>query len=156
MANLDKMGSAKLVAQIGAVIGRRFSMPLLVEPSQMGREELEAAIERLCAENVLLRSDEADGQSFKFRHSLVHDVAYESLLKKTRQQLHRRVAKYLDALNPDQTQTSPEVVARHHTQAGNHQTAYGCWLRAGQVLAKRGANLEAISHLHRALAACLT
>jgi class 3 adenylate cyclase/predicted ATPase len=153
MARLDRIGSAKFVAQLGAVAGRRFSLALISAVSRMPGDDLLEAIDRLCAEEVLLRDGAAERQQFVFRHALLRDVAYASLLKKTRQQLHARVAAYLENNHPELADASPELVAHHHSEADNHETALGYWLNAGRKSATRGTNLEAISHLHRALEA---
>jgi len=151
MASLDRIGPAKFVAQLGAVAGRRFSLALLADVSQMQAAELLDAITKLCAAEVLLREGESDAQQFVFRHALLRDVAYASLLRKTRQQLHGRIASYLESNHPELADSSPELVARHHTEAGNNELALGYWIKAGQKSVTRGTNLEAISHLHRAL-----
>jgi class 3 adenylate cyclase/tetratricopeptide (TPR) repeat protein len=151
MARLDRIGPAKFVAQLGAVAGRRFSLALLAAVSQMPGGELLEAIDRLCAEEVLLREGESDHQQFEFRHALLRDVAYASLLRKTRQQLHAEIAAYLESNHPELADASPELVAHHHSEAANHEPALGYWLNAGKKSVTRGTNLEAISHLHRAL-----
>lgn len=153
MARLDRIGPAKFVAQLGAVAGRRFSLALLSSVSQMPDSELREAIDRLCAEEVLLREGESSHPQFVFRHALLRDVAYSSLLRKTRQQLHARIADYLESNHPELAEASPELVAQHHSEAENLDAAVGYWLSAGRKSVARGTNLEAISHLHRALEA---
>lgn len=152
MARLDRLGSpAKEVAQIGAAIGREFSYDLLAGVAQRGESELKAALDQLTESGLVSRRGTAPEATFTFKHALVQESAYETLLKTHRQQLHGSIAKALVRSFPTIAQTQPELVAHHFANAGLLLEAAPEWLRAGQQAVARSANIEAIAHLTRGL-----
>ena len=124
-ARLDRLGSAREVAQVGAVLGREFAYPLLRNVSEMDERSLQAARQRLAAADILLIEGALPRATYRFKHALIQDAAYESLLKSRRQALHRRAAKALVAA-PD---ARPEIVAYHYTQGGETGLAIEWWAR---------------------------
>jgi class 3 adenylate cyclase len=150
MARLDRLGPAKEVAQIGAVIGREFSYALLAAVSSLSEQELRAAVEQLSASGLVFASTSTEA-SFLFKHALVQDAAYSTLLRRARQQLHVRIAEALEQRFPDQVAREPELLAHHFAQAQQMDRAADYWLRAGRQAAEQSANLEAIRHLSKGL-----
>ena len=148
MARLDRLGSAaKEVAQIGAAIGREFSYELLIPIAQKSDKELKASLLRLSdAELVFCRGTPPDA-TFVFKHALVRDAAYGTLLRRPRQELHARIAKVLEERWPDAVETQPELLAHHFTQAELAERALDYWRRAGERALRRSANAEAVHHL---------
>ena len=151
MARLDRLGSAREVAQIGSVIGRGFSYKLLKAVAGMDDAPLETALEKLSdadivlVEGVLLESD------YRFKHALIQDAAYENLLKSRRQVLHRRIAETLRDRFAAKAAAEPEVLAHHFTQAGLTDAAIEWWGKAGDQALRRSAFQEAIAHLGKAI-----
>jgi predicted ATPase len=150
MARLDRLGSAKEVAQIGAAIGREFSHALLAAVVGKPEAELGSALDRLIAAGLLFRQGVPPHASYLFKHALVQDAAYSTLLRAKRQELHARIARVLETQFLDVCETQPEVLARHCTQAGLAQQAITYWQRAGDRAAKRSANQEAVAHFRNA------
>ena len=149
MARLDQVASMKTVAQIAAVIGREFSLGLLQRVAGLSQTDVHVAIDRLIAAGLLFRSDIAAEESFAFKHALVQDEAYASLLRDERRRLHRCIA---DALCADATDhVAPEVIAQHYTQAGDVRLALDYWMKAGRQAGERFAFLEASTHLRNAI-----
>ena len=151
MARLDQVASMKTVAQIAAVLGREFSFELLRAVARLSENDVRAAIDRLLGAGLLYRSGPAREQSFAFKHALVQDEAYASLLRDERRQLHRRTADVLSAELDRTGSGAPEVVAQHFTQAGELRVAIDYWVKAGRQAAARFAFVEASSHLRTAL-----
>jgi class 3 adenylate cyclase/tetratricopeptide (TPR) repeat protein len=150
-ARLDRLGSAREVAQIGAVIGRDFSYALMRSVAGVEDAPLQAALERLAEADILLVQGVPPDSNYRFKHALIQDAAYENLLKSQRQALHRRVAEVL--LNEFSTAAGaePELLARHFTQAGLTESAIEWWARAGQRSLERSALVEAAEQITRAL-----
>ena len=148
MARLDRLAPIKEVAQTAAVIGREFSHALVSAVSPLGERELQAALDRLMEAELVYRRGVPPEATYVFKHALVRDAAYESLLKSTRQLLHARIVEILEQRFPD---TPPEVVARHTEEAGAPEKALHYWQLAGERARQRSANVEAISHLTRCL-----
>jgi class 3 adenylate cyclase/tetratricopeptide (TPR) repeat protein len=151
MARLDRLASVKEVAQTGAVIGREFSHDLLAAVSPLSEADLSSALDQLVTSELALRPGSPPEATYSFKHALVQDAAYESLLKSKRQQLHARIAEVLEGGSPDLGETGPEVLARHLTDAGLPQRAIPYWRRAGELAAGRSANVESIAHLSKGL-----
>ncbi|MBV8576355.1 MAG: hypothetical protein JOZ58_15160, partial [Acetobacteraceae bacterium] len=150
LARLDRLGEAKEVAQIGAAIGREFSHALLEAVAQRPESELAAALNRLVESGLLFRQGVAPDAHYLFKHALVQDVAYDTLLREKRQQLHARIASVLDQqFNVGDSQ--PELLAQHYTFAVMHREAITYWQRAGDHATKKSANKEAITHFRNAL-----
>jgi predicted ATPase len=151
MARLDRLAAVKEVAQIGAVIGREFSYELLAAVAPMSTNQLGDALEQLVNSELVFRRGAAPDATYSFKHALVQDVAYQSLLKSKRQQLHGRIAQALEEQLSDAGDTGPEVLAWHLTEAGLVARAIPFWRRAGELAAARSANVEAIAHLSKGL-----
>jgi predicted ATPase len=150
-ARLDRLGEAREVAQIGAVLGRDFSYRLLrdVSSSAAGFDEprLQAALDRLTEADLLFVEGAPPTAAYRFKHALIQDAAYESLLKSRRQALHRRAAEALCDANAE-----PEAIAHHFTEAGLGDLAIEWWGNAGDQALRRSAFQEAIAHLGKAIA----
>jgi class 3 adenylate cyclase/predicted ATPase len=152
MARLDRLGqAAKEVAQIAAAIGREFSWELLAPVAERRAEELLDGLGRLAAAGLIFRRGAPPHATYLFKHALVRDAAYESLLRRRRTELHARIAKVLEAGFPDRIAAEPELLARHLTEAGSLEKAVRCWQHAGERATERWANIEAIAHLKRGL-----
>jgi class 3 adenylate cyclase/tetratricopeptide (TPR) repeat protein len=151
MARLDRLAPVKAIGQIGAVIGREFSYPLL--HNLIGRDEtaLKDALAQLEQAGLLYRRGEPPEAVYSFKHALVQDAAYESLLKSRRQVLHRRIAEILRDRFPQIADTEPEMVAHHFTQAGLTKAAVEWRGKAGERALKSSAYEEAIAHLQQAI-----
>ncbi|MBV8926314.1 MAG: AAA family ATPase [Bradyrhizobium sp.] len=150
LARLDRLGRAKDIAQIGAAVGREFSHALLEAVAQRDKAELAEALARLVEAGLLFRQGVPPDANYLFKHALVQDVAYETLLREKRQQLHARIATVLDrefAVGDSQ----PELLARHYTLAAMPREAIKYWQRAGERATKASANKEAITHFRNAL-----
>jgi predicted ATPase len=150
-ARLDRLGSAREVAQIGAVIGRDFSYKLLREIAGLGEAPLQAALEKLADADILLVQGLPPTSDYRFKHALIQDAAYENLLKSRRQALHRRTAEVLRDQFADTAVAEPALLAHHFTQAGLTEAAIEWWGIAGQRSLARAALLEGKEQLKRAL-----
>ena len=144
-------GSAREVAQIGAVIGRDFSYNLLHEIAGIGDAPLQAALEKLADADILLVQGLPPASDYRFKHALIQDAAYENLLKSRRQALHRRTGEVLRDQFADTAAAEPELLAHHFTQAGMTEAAIEWWRTAGQRSLARSALLEGAEQLKRAL-----
>jgi class 3 adenylate cyclase/tetratricopeptide (TPR) repeat protein len=153
MARLDRLGPAKEVAQSGAVIGREFSHVLLAAVMQKPDAELASALDRLIQSGLLFRQGVPPHATYLFKHALVQDAAYGTLLRGRRQELHARVAGVLERNFPELVERQPELLAHHLSGAGAIERAIDEWLKAGQHAAARSAHVEAIGHFDRGLAA---
>jgi class 3 adenylate cyclase/tetratricopeptide (TPR) repeat protein len=151
MARLDRLAPVREVAQIGAVAGREFHYELLYAVAGMPRERLEDALGQLVRSELIFRRGEIPHAVYTFKHTLVRDVAYASLLKSRRAHLHAAIANALEQQSPEVAQAQPETLAHHLTEAGLIEKAIGYWLQAGKNAAQRSANLEAIAHLRRGI-----
>jgi class 3 adenylate cyclase/predicted ATPase len=151
LARLDRGTLVKEVAQIGACIGREFPHELLAAVSSLPEPELEAALARLIETELLLRRGTPPEAVYSFKHGLVRDAAYRSLLRSRRQQLHARIARAIEQRLPESASTEPELLAQHFTEAGLPEQALAYWRRAGERALERSAHAEAVSHLRRGL-----
>jgi predicted ATPase len=151
MARLDRLGPAKEVAQIGAAVGREFSHTLLQAVVGKPEAELRSALDRLMTAGLFFRQGVPPHASYLFKHALVQDAAYGTLLRNRRQQLHARIAATLEGQFPETVETQPELMARHCAEAGLVEKAVGYWTLAGEWAVKRDANAEATRHFRRAL-----
>ena len=152
MARLDQLPAPKEVAQLGAVLGREFTYELVRSIAPQDENRLIAALEQLVAAELLYQRGRPPKARYVFKHALIQDAAYASLLKGTRQQLHQRTAQVLEAQFSEVVATQPELLAHHLTEAGHPAQAVAYWQRAGERAVGRSANLEAISHLTTGLA----
>jgi predicted ATPase len=151
MARLDRLVTAKAVAQYAAVIGRQFSYQILQMVSQLHDTVLQHELKRLFEAELLYQRGVPPQATYTFKHALIQDAAYHSLLKSTRQQYHQRIAQVLAEGFPEVTEHRPELVAHHFTEAGLNEPAVGYWQRAGARAVQRSANVEAIAHLKQGL-----
>lgn len=151
MARLDRLASVKDVAQVGAAIGREFSYRLLAAVAGLRESELRAALARLIEAGLVFQRGEPPEAMYLFKHALVQDATYASLVKSRRQQLHGKIAHVLEREFPELAATEPEVLARHFSEAQQPDRAVGYWLAAGGRALQRSANREAISHLSAGL-----
>lgn len=151
MARLDQLGRAKNLAQIAGVIGREFSYTLLEAVAQLPSERLRADMQTLEASGLVYSQPSLDAESYVFKHALVQEAAYQSLLLSTRRELHARTAQALESLFPRTLSDAPELIALHWTEAGEAERATARWLAAGQRASQRSEYAEAIAHLRKGL-----
>jgi class 3 adenylate cyclase/predicted ATPase len=152
MARLDRLGEAKEIAQIASIIGREFSYAMLAAIAGKREAELGMALSLLVDAELVHARGIAPEASYLFKHALVQDIAYQSLLRTKRRFYHRRIAEVLEQRFPQSAETQPELVGHHYSEAGLAEPAIPYWRRAGERAAKRGSNVEAVSHLRRGLA----
>ena len=150
-ARLDRLGEAREIAQIGSVLGRGFSHALIQSVAGFAEAGLQSALERLAAADILYVEGDGTQANYRFKHALIQDAAYESLLKSRRQALHRRAAEIL-CDQPERAAAEPEAIAHHFTQAGLDDLAIEWWGKAGDQALRRSAFEEAIAHLGKAIA----
>lgn len=146
MARIDRLGEAKTAAQIGSVIGEEFSEPLLRHVMAEEGEDLESALTHLVSSGLLRRDDSTDEVRYAFKHALVRDAAYDSLLNRHRAALHARIAACLETQFPETITNEPERLAEHYTEAGLIERAVHYWRLAGERASERSENVEAKNH----------
>jgi predicted ATPase len=146
MARLDRLVTAKVIAQSASVIGREFSYVLLQAVSELDEATLQRELGRLVESELVYQHGIPPQAVYTFKHALIQDTAYQSLLRSTRQQHHQRIAQVLEAQFPETVAMQPELVAQHYTAAGCAEQAVVYWQRSGQQASERSANVEAISH----------
>jgi predicted ATPase/class 3 adenylate cyclase len=151
MARLDQLNMAKEVAQMGAVLGREFTYEILQAISSQDEETLQVGLARLVEAELLYQRGRPPRAHYLFKHALIQDAAYTSLLRSTRQRVHQQVARQLEAHFPKAVETEPELLAHHYTEANLLGQAVPYWQRAGQVAQGRSAHHEAIAHLNQGL-----
>jgi class 3 adenylate cyclase len=151
MARLDRLGAAKEVAQIGAAIGREFTHALLAAVARKREQELTAALERITRAGLLFRQGVPPHASYLFKHALIQDASYGTLLREPRRALHARIAETLESGFADIADNQPELLARHYTEAGLTAKAASFWGKAGQRSLERSALVEAAEQFARAL-----
>jgi tetratricopeptide (TPR) repeat protein len=149
-ARLDRLGPAREIAQIGAVLGRGFSHALLQAVASLADSELRSVVERLAEADILFIEGDGRQAHYRFKHALIQDAAYDSLLKSRRQALHQRTAELLRK-DPERAAAEPEVIAHHYTQAGLDESAIDWWGKAGGQALRRSAFQEATANLGRAI-----
>ena len=152
VARLDRLAPVKEIAQIGACLGREFSYELLSRVAGVEGDQLEAALAQLAESGLVVRRGTSPGATYMFKHALVQDAAYDSLLKSRRVQLHASIARVLEQDFAADAASRPESLAHHHTQAGNLSVAIPLWRRAGELALARVALLESVGHFQKALA----
>jgi predicted ATPase len=156
MARLDRLASAKAVAQLAATLGRAFPYELLRAVTPLEEATLQRELARLVEAELLYQRGVPPEATYVFKHALIQEAAYESLLKSTRQQHHQRIAQTLVERFPQVAEARPEYVAHHYSEAGLEAHAISYWQRAGELAIQRSANVEAIRHLTKALEAVTT
>jgi predicted ATPase len=150
-ARLDRLGPAKEVAQIGAVIGREFRYDLMTSVSMLDREVLDASIDQLLGSGMVFLRQSGSHTTYAFKQALVQGTAYGTLLRSRRAEIHARVAEYLAQEFLETIDGEPELIAHHYSEAGLAEKAVGFWQIAGQRAMKRSANIEAEVHIRRGL-----
>jgi TOMM system kinase/cyclase fusion protein len=151
MARLDRLAAVKGLAQLGATLGREFSYALLRAVAPWDEATVQQGLHQLVAAEFLYQRGLLPQATYLFKHVLIQDAAYQSLLKSMRQQYHRQIAQVLEIQFPETAETQPELLAHHYTAAGLSQQAIPYWQRAGQRALERSANMEALSHLTKGL-----
>ena len=151
MARLDRLGPAKEVTQIGAAIGREFSYPLLAAVVGRPERELQSSLDRVVAAGLLFQQGLPPHGTYLFKHALVQDAAYGTLLRQPRRALHARIAEALEGQFADIVESQPELLARHCTEAGLIERAVPMWVQAGSNAARTSASTEALRHFNKAL-----
>jgi predicted ATPase len=151
MARLDRLTSVRQVAQVGAALGRQFSHELLHAAAEMPERPLSDALEQLVRAELLFQRGTPPNAQYTFKHALVQDVAYASLLRVNRQQLHARIARAYETRFPEVAHAQPELIAHHFTEAGLTDAAIEYWQQAGDVAMARSGHTEAIHHFSVAL-----
>jgi len=151
LARLDRLASVKDVAQIGAAIGRDFPYDLIAAISALPEQDLRAALAELVGAEVIFQRGAPPDAMYLFKHALVQETAYASLVRGRRQQLHGHIARTLEERCPDIVATEPEIVAYHFTEADLIEPAIDYWRRAGERFLARSANIEAVKHLSQAI-----
>jgi len=151
MARLDRMPSVRQVAEVGAALGRQFSHELLHAVAEMPERRLNDGLAQLVRAELVFRHGEPPNAQYTFKHALVQDVAYASLLRANRQQLHARIARAYETHFPDVVNAQPELVAHHFTEAGLNEAAIEYWQQAGDLAMARSGHTEAIHHFSVAL-----
>ena len=155
-ARLDRLVTAKGVAQLGATIGRQFSYTLLRAIAPLDESTLQRELVRLVEAELLYQRGVLPQTTYTFKHALIQEAAYESCLKSTRQQVHQRIAQAFEAHFPETVETRPELIAYHYTEAGQLERAVDYWYKAGQQAVAHSAYPEAIAHLSKGLQALET
>jgi predicted ATPase len=151
MARLDRLATGKEVAQLGATIGREFTYELLKAISPLDEKTLRRELARLVEAELLYQRGIPPQVKYFFKHALIQDAAYQSLLKTKRRQYHQKIAGVLEQRFPETVETQPEILAHHYTEAGLVEQATSYWQRAGERAIKRSANVEAIGHFTKGL-----
>ncbi len=151
MARLDRLASVRLVAQIGAAIGREFSYALLRAVSRLPEDELQAAVGRLVSSELVFQRGMPPDAIYSFKHALVQDAAHGSLLRGSRQQLHAQIADALETHSPELMDSQPELFAQHYAEAGLVEKSVAYWDQAGRRSAARSAMAEAAAQLQKGL-----
>jgi class 3 adenylate cyclase/predicted ATPase len=151
MSRLDRLASVRHVAQIGAAIGRQFPYVLLRAVSRLPEDELEAALGRLVASELVFQRGTPPDAVYSFKHALVQDAARGSLLRSVRQQLHAQIAEALETHSPELMDNQPELFAQHYAEAGLVEKSVACWGKAGRRSAARSAMAEAAAQLQKGL-----
>lgn len=149
MARLDQMGSAKQVAQVASALGREFSREMLAVLLPLSVSELDDALTRLCEGGLVQAQPRTPRAQFAFRHALIQDAGYNSLLRTRRLELHGKIADAIERLDPDRATSEPELLARHHALAGRPLQAARCSARAALRSLSRSAHIEALRHAER-------
>jgi predicted ATPase len=152
MARLDRLDGDREMVQLASALGREFSYELLAAVAAVEEPTLQAELAKLVKAEVLYPKGRPPRCQYTFKHALIEDAAYNSLVKARRQHFHRRIAEVLEARFPQTVETQPELLAHHFTEAGQADRGVGYWLKAGRRSRARSADSEAIGHLTRGLA----
>jgi predicted ATPase len=156
MARLDRLPMVREVAQLGAVLGREFAYEMLQALAAVEESTLQDRLGQLVGAELLYQRGRPPRAKYMFKHALIQDAAYASLLNRTRQQYHQQIAQMLVEEFPETVEAEPELVAHHYTEAGLYEQAVGYWHQAGKRAAQRSANVEAFNHLTKGLEVLMT
>jgi predicted ATPase len=151
MARLDRVPTLREVAQLGAVIGREFAYEMLRHLVSQDERALQDCLSQLVELELLYQRGRGARARYMFKHALIQDAAYESLLRRTRQTFHGQVARLIEGQLPETLETHPELLAHHYTEAGEIEQALEYWLRAAELAKSRYAHQEATTHLQRGI-----
>jgi class 3 adenylate cyclase/predicted ATPase len=151
LARLDRLSSARQVAQLGATLGREFSHELVQAVTPLSEADLHTALAKLVEAEILYQRGIGEQARYFFKHVLIQDTAYQSLLKSTRQQYHQQIAQVLEERFPDIKDNQPELLAHHYTEANLIEQAIPYWQQAGEHAVQRSAYMEAINHFTKEL-----
>ena len=151
MARLDRLASAKELVQLCAILGREFTFEMLLAIQPQGEQKLQQGLKQLIESELLYQRGVFPKATFIFKHALIQETAYQSMLKNTRRRHHRKIAEVLEKKFSELATAQPEVIAHHYSEAGLSMEAISYWQRAGQRAAERFANKEAIAHVTRGL-----
>jgi predicted ATPase len=151
LARLDRLAPVREVAQIAAALGRQFSHELISAVAQLPQKQLDEALAQLVSTELIFQRGIPPDAEYTFKHSLVQDAAYSTLLRSRRQQLHTRIATILESQFPEIVGGQPELIAQHCSEAGLNETGITYWLKAGQLSIARGAMTEAVAQLRKGL-----
>src|SRR5215510_2399625 len=151
MERLDRVAPSRRVVQIAAVIGREFSYELLADASRLNEEDMVSVLSQLAQADIIYRVGISPSVRFAFKHVLLRDAIYDSLLRSKRPQVHSDIAAMLKNDYPELVENQPELLAYHYQEAGNHQPAIRCWFESGQRALAHSANIEAIANFRKAL-----
>jgi tetratricopeptide (TPR) repeat protein len=151
LARLDRLAPVRTLAQVGAALGRQFSHDLIAAVASLPNAQLLDSLDQLVASELVFRRGAPPNAEYTFKHALVQDAAYSTLLRSQRRQLHGRIAATIERQFPDIVAGQPEVLARHSTEAGLSEAAIGWWRRAGELALRRSAFAEAIAHFDKAI-----
>jgi predicted ATPase len=151
LARLDRLAPTRDVVQIAAALGRQFSHELISAVAELPQQQLDDALAQLLSAELIFRRGMPPNAEYTFKHALVQDAAYSTLLRSRRQQLHARIASILESQFPDVVETQPELIGRHFGEGGFEEEAITYFTVAGELAVKRGANAEVIRHFRRAL-----
>jgi predicted ATPase len=151
LARLERLPAARDVAQLGAVLGREFAYNWLRTVSPLDEPTLQARLAQLVAAELLYQRGRPPRAAYVFKHALIQDAAYASLLRSTRQRYHQRIAQMFATRFPEMAETWPELLAHHYTEAALPEDAVACWHKAGQQASERSAHTKAIAHLRKGI-----
>jgi predicted ATPase len=151
MARLDRLPTAREIAQLGAVLGREFAYEMLQSLAPLEEPVLQTGLGQLVKNELLYQRGRPPRSRYIFKHALIQDAAYQSLLKRTRQQYHQQVAALMEERFPETVAAQPELVAHHYREAGCTEEAVAYSQKAGQIALGRSANVEAVTHFNKAL-----
>ncbi len=151
MARLDRLGTVKEVTQLGATLGREFTYELLHAVSPLDEATLQTDLDKLVEAELIYQRGLPPQARYFFKHALIQEAAYQSLLRSKKQQYHQKIAQILEERFPETVETQPELLGHHYTEAGLAGQAIPYWQRAGQRARQRSANVEAIGHLTKGL-----
>ena len=155
MARLDRVPAVRSVAQLGAVFGREFAFEMLKASGMIEEPALRDGLGQLVEAGLLYQRGRPPESKYMFKHALIQDAAYQSLLRRTRQSYHEQIASLLSSHFHEQMETHPEILAHHYLESGNSSQAIHFLLKAGQLAVQHSANHEAVGHLDKALALLL-